>query len=186
MLCRRNHCAHFELRSRLSALLNQGLEHSWWDNCVWNSSQNHHFKGVLGSCIRILRKCGSVFSWGSWILIAKGPNRTVAFNTRYLCGIQTSLRSSQTSMLACFQVAIIFQVSFVSHCKFYFHSQSKDEHFGKIWAKNPCSSNFELWECEMNAFVLLSTNYSAVGFLLVWTNNSKLELLQTSEISLQC
>lgn len=177
MCCLRNACAYFKLRSWLSALLNRGLEHSWLDAA--GEIPLKIIKGVLGSCIWILGKCG--YLWGSWILFSKGPNRTVALNTCYLCRIQTSLCSSQTSPLAHFQIGIIFKVHFVSCCEFYFHSQSKGERFGKTWAKKPRSSNFELWKCEMNAFVLLSNNYPAVIFLLVWTNNSKLASLQTSK-----
>lgn len=74
----------------------------------------------------------------------KETNQTVALNTCYLCRIQTSLCSSQTSPLAYFHIAIIFKVCFVFCRKFYFHSQSKGEHFGKNLSKKTCSSNFEL------------------------------------------
>lgn len=37
----------------------------------------------------------------------------------------------------------------------------------------------------MDAFVLLSNNYPAVGFLLVWTNHAKLASLQKSVCSVR-
>lgn len=133
IFCLRNGCAYSKLHSWFSALLNQGLEHSWLDAA--GEIPLKIIKSVLESCIWILGKCGCAYLWGSWILFSKGPNQTVALNTCYLCRIQTSLCSSQTSPLARFQIGIIFKVHFVSCCKFYFHSQSKGEHFGKIWAK---------------------------------------------------
>lgn len=104
--------------------------------CWWYSSQNHCFKGVLESCIQILRKCGSAYLWGSWVLMSKGPNGTVVLNICCLCRIQTSLCSSQTSPLAYFQVAVIFKVRFVSCCKFYFILSPKVSILEKSEQKN--------------------------------------------------